>query len=155
MAKYFGTEVTAVCSARNIELVKSLGADHAIDYNIKNFTLTGETYDIIFDTVGKLLFTQCKKSLKKNGIYLAAAAGLPEFGQMITTSVSGSKKLKGGVAPMKKQDLLFLKELIENGKIKSVIDRSYLLEQTAEAHAYVGKGHKRGSVVIALPHPIL
>ncbi|MDQ0427410.1 NADPH2:quinone reductase [Planomicrobium stackebrandtii] len=155
LAKYFGTEVTAVCSARNIELVKSLGADHTIDYNIKNFTLTGETYDIIFDTVGKLLFTQCKKSLKANGIYLAAAAGLPEFGRMIATSVSGSKKLKGGVAPMRKQDLLFLKELIETGKIKSVIDRSYPLEQTAEAHSYVENGHKRGSVVITLPHPNL
>lgn len=150
LAKYFGTEVTAVCSAKNFELVKSLGADHVIDYTKEDFTKTGETYDIIFDTVGKTSFSKSKKSLKEHGIYLATVAGLPQFARMISTSVRGRKKMKGGLAPMRKEDLLFLKELIEDGKIRSVIDRSYPLDQMAAAHSYVETGHKRGSVVITL-----
>ena len=152
LAKYYGAEVTAVCSAKNLELVKSLGADQVIDYNVKNFTETGETYDIIFDTVGKTRFSQCKNSLKENGIYLTSVAGLPQFAQMMLTSVKSGKKIKGGVAPMRKEDFLFLKSLIEAGKIKSVIDRSYPLEREWEAHEYVEKGHKRGRVVITVEH---
>ena len=154
LASYFGAEVTAVCSAKNLELVKSLGADRVIDYNIENFTDTEKTYDIIFDTVGKTKFSQCKNSLKEKGVYLAAAAGVQDFARMMSTSAGSGKKLIGGVAPIRKKDLLFLKELIEAGKIKSVIDRSYPLKRTAEAHIYVEKGHKRGSVVITFDHPV-
>lgn len=150
LAKSFGTEVAAVCSTKNMDLVKSLGADHVFDYTKEDFTKSGETYDIIFDTVGKTSFSKCKSSLKENGIYLTPVPGLPQYARMISTSVRGNKKLKGGMAPMRKEDLLFLKELIEDGKVKSVIDRSYPLEQMAAAHRYVETGRKRGSVVITL-----
>ncbi|MGH2317760.1 NAD(P)-dependent alcohol dehydrogenase [Planococcus sp. SE5232] len=150
LAKSYDTEVTAVCSKKNIELVKSLGADYVIDYTQEDFTKSGKSYDLIFDTVGKTTYSKCRKSLKGNGIYLAAVAGLPQFARMITTSIKGSKKLKVGVASMRKEDLLFLKELIEAGKVKSVIDRSYSLDQVAAAHSYVETGHKRGNVVITL-----
>jgi len=152
LAKYFGADVTGVCSTTNLELVKSLGADKVIDYTKEEFIKSGETYDIIFDTVGKTSFSRCKSSLKQNGIYLAAVARLPQFTQMIWTSMIGSKKIIGGIATERKEDLIFLKELIEAGKIKSVIDRRYPLEQVAEAHRYVEKGHKKGNVVITLEH---
>lgn len=150
LAKYFGAEVTGVCSTANLELVKSLGADKVIDYTKEDLTNSGETYDIIYDTVGKVSFSHCKNSLKNNGIFLAPSGGLLEFAQMFWTSIMGDKKVIGGLAIEKKEDLIFLKELIEAGKIKSVIDRCYPLEQTAEAHEYVEKGHKTGSVVITL-----
>lgn len=150
LAKYFGTEVTAVCSGKNIELVKSLGADHVFDYTKEDFTKTGETYDIIFDTVGKTSFSKCKNSLKEKGVYLTPVAGVLQFAKMMSTSVRDGKKLIGGMAPMRKEDLLFLKGLIEDGKVKSVIDRSYPLDQMAAAHRYVETGHKHGSVVITL-----
>ena len=133
-------------------MVKSLGADKVIDYTKEDFTKSGQTYDIIFDTVGKISFSRCKSSLKQKGIYLAAVAGLPQFVQMLWTSMMGSKKVIGGPASERSEDLIFLKELIEAGKIKSVIDRRYPLEQTAEAHRYVDKGHKKGNVVITLEH---
>lgn len=150
LAKSFGTEVTAVCGPKNLELVKSLGADFVVDYTKEDFTKIEKTYDLIFDTVGKTSFAKCKHSLKGNGIYLAAVAGLPQFARMIVTSAGRHKKLKGGVASMKKADLLFLKELIEEGKIRSVIDRRYPLDQVAAAHKYVETGHKHGSVVITM-----
>jgi NADPH:quinone reductase-like Zn-dependent oxidoreductase len=150
LAKHFGAEVTGVCSTTNVELVKSLGADKVIDYTKVDFTKSNQTYDIIFDTVGKTSFSCCKGLIKEKGIYLTAAAGLPEFVQMIWTSMIGSKKLIAGVASARKEDLVFLKELIEAEKIKSVIDRRYPLEQTDEAHSYVEKGHKKGSVVITV-----
>jgi NADPH:quinone reductase-like Zn-dependent oxidoreductase len=152
LAKYFGAEVTGVCSSTNLEMVKSLGADKVIDYTKEEFTKSGQTYDIIFDTVGKTSFSRCKSSLKQEGRYLAAVAGVPQFVQMLWTSMIGSKKVIGGPASERKEDLIFLKELIEAGKIKSVIDRRYPLEQTAEAHRYVEKGHKKGNVVITLEH---
>ncbi|MGK7377357.1 NAD(P)-dependent alcohol dehydrogenase [Planococcus sp. 1R117A] len=150
LAKHFGTQVTAVCSGRNVALVKSLGADHVIDYTQEDFTKSGMTFDLIFDTVGKTSFSKCKSSLRKNGVYLAAVAGIPQYVKMIATSIRGNKKMKGGVAKMRKEDMLFLKELIESGKIKSVIDKRYSLDQVAAAHSYVETGHKRGSVVINL-----
>ncbi|MDN3449445.1 NAD(P)-dependent alcohol dehydrogenase [Planococcus sp. APC 3906] len=153
LAKYFGAEVTAVCSTKNIELVKSLGADQAIDYTKEDFTKNGKSYDLILDTVGNKSFSSCKSSLKEKGIYLAPVAGLPQFARMMSTSVGDGKKLKGGLAPMRKEDLLFLKGLIEAGKIKSVIGRSYSLDQMAAAHRYVETGHKRGSVVITVTPP--
>jgi len=152
LAKYFGAEVTGVCSTTNLELVKSLGADKVIDYTKEDFTKSGQTYDIIFDTVGKTSFSRCKSSLKQKGFYLSAVTGLPLLVQMLWTSMIGSKKVIGGVTNERTEDLIFLKELIEAGKIKSVIDRRYPLEQIAEAHRYVDKGHKKGNVVITLEH---
>jgi NADPH:quinone reductase-like Zn-dependent oxidoreductase len=153
LAKYFRAEVTGVCSTTNVEMVKSLGADKVIDYTKRDFTKNGRTYDIIFDTVGKTSFSRCKNSLNQKGFYLAAVAGLPEFSQMLWTSMIGSKKVFSGITPSRNEDLLFLKELIEAGKIKSIIDKSYPFEQMAEAHSYVEQGHKKGNVVITFDHP--
>ncbi len=155
LAKYFGAEVTGVCSTTNLELVKSLGADKVIDYTQEDFTQSGEAYDIIFDTVvGKTSFSGCRNSLKQKGLYLAVAGGLQELIQMLWTSIIGSKKVifGGGSACERKESLLFLKELIEKGKIKPVIDRRYPLEQIVEAHRYVDKGHKKGNVVITVEY---
>jgi len=152
LAKYFGAEVTGVCSTTNLEMVKSLGADKVIDYTKEDFTRSGETYDLIFDTVGKTLFSRCKSSLKQKGVFLTALMDLPEIVQIIWTSMTGGKKVKGGVALERVEDLNFLKELMEAGKIKPVIDRCYPLEQTAEAFRYVEEGHKKGNVVISVRH---
>ena len=149
LASYFGAEVTGVCSTANLELVKSLGANKVVDYTREDFTQSGETYDIILDTVvSKTSFSRCKGALKPNGLYLAVAGGLKELFQMIGTSITGGKKVVFGSPTERKEDLIFLKELIEAGKLKAVIDRRYPLEQTAEAHRYVDTGRKKGSVVI-------
>jgi len=153
LAKYFGAEITGVCSTSNLELVKSLGADKAIDYTKEDFTKSGETYDIIFDTVGKSSFSRCKGSLTQRGVYLTTVPTLAILLQMLWTSKIGSKKAMiafTGLRPQseKTKDLIFLTELIEAGKLKPVIDRRYPLEQIAEAHRYVEKGHKKGNVVI-------
>ncbi|MFM7360428.1 MAG: NAD(P)-dependent alcohol dehydrogenase [Cyanobium sp.] len=153
LAKYYGAEVTGVCSTANLVLVKSLGADKVIDYTKEDFTQSGETYDIILDTVvGKTSFSRCKGSLKTKGLYLAVAGGLREMGQMLWTSFIGGQKVIFGSPPERKEELIFLKKLIETGKIKPVIDRRYPLERTAEAHWYVDKGHKKGNVVITVEH---
>jgi len=152
LAKYFGAEVTGVCSTTNLELVKSLGADKVIDYTKEDFTKNGQTYDIVFDTVGKTSFSHCKSSLKQKGFYVLAVGDYPQYVQMLWTSMIGSKKVILGIASERTEDLVFLKELIEAGKIKSVIDRRYPLEQIAEAHRYVDQGHKKGNVVITVEH---
>ena len=155
LAKYFGADVTGVCSTTNLEMVKSLGADKVIDYTKEDFTKNGQTYDIIFDTVGKSPFSRCKGSLTENGIYLTTVPSPATMFQMLWTSMTGGRKVgiaATGLRPSteKTKELIFLNGLIETGKIKAVIDRSYPLEQIAEAHKYVEAGHKKGNVVITL-----
>jgi NADPH:quinone reductase-like Zn-dependent oxidoreductase len=157
IAKYYGAKVTGVCSTTNLEWVKSLGADQVIDYTREDFTENGQTYDIIFDTVGKRSFSECKGSLTDEGVYLAVAPTPAIMLQMLWSAKSSGKKVKftaAGLRPAREKvkDLVFLTELIEGGKIKPVIDRCYPLEQIAEAHRYVEKGHKKGNVVITVEH---
>jgi len=152
LAKYYGAEVTGVCSTANLELVKSLGADKVIDYTKEDFTKNGETYDAILDMVGNVSFSRCKNSLKESGLFLAVTGGPSTIIQMLWTSITGGKKVFAGPAPERKGDLDFLNELIEAGKLKPFIDRRYPLDQTAEAHRYVDQGHKKGNVVITLEH---
>ena len=153
LAKYFGAEVTGVCSTTNLELVKSLGADKVIDYTQEDFAQNGQTYDVIFDTVGKGSFSGCVKSLKPNGILLRAFhVGLLPIVRGLWISMTSSKKVIGETDGEKPKDLIFLKELIEAGKMKSVVDRRYPLVEMAEAHRYVEAGHKKGNVVITVEH---
>jgi NADPH:quinone reductase-like Zn-dependent oxidoreductase len=154
LAKYYGAKVTGVCSTTNLEWVKSLGADQVIDYTQDDFTENGRTYDVIFDTVGKRSFSECKGSLTDEGIYLATVPTPVMMLQTLWPAKSG-KKVKfaaAGLRPAKEKikDLVFLTELIEAGKIKAIIDRCYPLEQMAEAHRYVEQGHKKGNVVITV-----
>ena len=150
LAKYFGAEVTGICSTTNVDLVKSLGADTVIDYTKEDFTKSGKTYDVIFDAVGKSSFSGCMRSLKREGIYLQAVAAPALSVRMRWTSMTSSKTLIGGTAAPKTEDLMYLKELVEAGKIRPVIDRRYPLEHIVEAHRYVDKGHKKGNVVITV-----
>jgi NADPH:quinone reductase-like Zn-dependent oxidoreductase len=152
LAKYFGAEVTGVCSTTNLELVKSLGADKVIDYTKEDFTKSGETFDVIFDAVGKSSFSGCMRSLKNEGIYLQAVATPALSVRMRWASITSSKKIIGGTATPKTENLIYLKELVEAGKIRPVIDRRYPLEQIVEAHRYVEAGHKKGNVVITVGH---
>jgi NADPH:quinone reductase-like Zn-dependent oxidoreductase len=146
LARYFGAEVIGVCSTTNLELVKSLGAHKVIDYTKDDFTKSGQTYDVIFDTVIKTSFSRCKRSLKRRGIYITVDWPLLTA---LWTSLVSRRKVVFGIAK-RIEDLAFLRELIEAEKLKSVIDRRYPLEQTAEAHRYVEKGHKKGNVVLTL-----
>ena len=150
LARYFGADVTGVCSTANVEMVRALGADKVIDYTLADFTESDEAYDIIFDTVGKSSFSKGIKSLKKNGTLVLAASGLCDMLRGVWVSMVSARKVISGVMSEKAEDLVLFKELIEAGKIKSVIDRSYLLEQVCEAHRYVEKGHKKGNVVITV-----
>jgi NADPH:quinone reductase-like Zn-dependent oxidoreductase len=155
IAKYFGAEVTGVCSTANLELVRTLGADKVIDYTKEDFTKTLHTYDIIFDTVGKVTFSRCKNSLKKKGIFLESGVGLGIFPHVLWTSMFDGKKARIAATGLRSphertKDLFILKELMQVGKIKPVIDRCYSFEQIAEAHRYVDKGHKKGNVAITV-----
>ena len=152
IAKYFGANVTGVCSTTNLELVKSLGADKVIDYTAEDFSSKGETYDVIFEAVNKSSFSACMKSLKKDGTYINVTVPLPGV-RMLWTKLTSSKKLiLGQNSPETSEALNFLKELVETGKLKVVIDRYYAFEDIVEAHRYVEKGHKKGNVVINVEH---
>lgn len=151
LAKYYGAEVTAVCSTSNLEMVKSLGADKVIDYTQEDFTQNGETYDVILDILGKSSFSACKDSLKPNGVYLLASFKMKPLFQMLWTSITRSNKnVICALATESSENLAFAKELIEEGKIKTVIDRCFPLEQTAEAHHYIESGDKKGQIVITV-----
>lgn len=152
LAKHFGAEVTAVCSTTNIELVKSLGADHIIDYTREDFTKNGRHYDIIFDTVGKTSLSSSLESLKKNGSYLQAVAAPGLLIQMLWASLTTGKTLIGGTATPKAEYLVYLNNLVEAGKFKPVIDCCFPLEDMLQAHRYVDLGHKKGNVVITIEH---
>ena len=150
LAKHFGAEVTGVDSTEKMNMLRSIGADHVIDYTKEDYTNNGETYDLIIDVVGKSSVARRLKLLKQDGFYFLAYAGLSHIALGMWTSLTSSKKLKIESANQTQVDLLFLKELIEAGKIKSVIDRHYSLEQAAEAHRYVDTGNKQGNVVITV-----
>lgn len=152
LAKSFGAEVTGVCSTANLDLVGSLGADHVIDYTKEDFTKRGQTYDVIFDAVGKSPFSGSLRSLKPGGVYVLGGFGLSQLVRGLLTSMMGKKKVTGWIARERKEDLIYLKDLIEAREVKSVIDRRYPLEQIVEAHRYAEKGHKKGNVVITLEH---
>ncbi|MFC1997353.1 NAD(P)-dependent alcohol dehydrogenase [Chloroflexota bacterium] len=150
IAKSYGAEVTGVCGTPRLEFVKSLGADQVIDYTQKDFTQNGETYDLVFDILGKSSFSRCKNSLSQNGRYLLASFKMRQLLQMLWTSMIGSKKVICAIASGSTEDLISVKELIEAGVIKAVIDRRFPLEQTAEAHRYVEEGHKKGYIAITV-----
>ena len=150
IAKSFGAEVTGVCSTRNLELVKSIRADEVIDYTKEDFTKKGESYDLIFDIVAKSSFSKCKSSLKPEGIFVTTKYGLRPILRKFWTSMTSSKKMIPYLGKLNMEDVIFVRDLIEAGKVKSVIDRVYPLRDVAEAHRYVEKGHARGKVIIKM-----
>jgi len=150
IAKNFGAEVTGVCSTQKVEFLRSIGTDKVIDYTKEDFIKNGETYDLIFDILGRSSFSRCKSSLKPNGIHLFASFKMKQLLQMLMPSRSGGRKVICALSPVKGEDLVSIKELIEEGKFKPIIDRCFPLEQIAEAHRYVEKGHKKGNVVISV-----
>jgi len=148
LAKYYGAEVTGVDSASKLAALRMIGADHVIDYTKENFTKNGKKYDVIFDVTTKISFIGCLRSLNKNGRFVIATPVLLDMILGLGFSVIGKKRVVTGMAPYQKEALDFLKELIEQGKIKSVIDRQYSFENIAEGHRYVESGQKIGNVVI-------
>jgi len=153
LAKFFGAEVTGVCSTANVGLVKSLGADLVIDYKLEDFTKSEKRYDLIYDTIGKSSFAKAKRVLGNNGIYMSPVLKFPLLLQMIRTSIVGNKKAKFAASGLKSNDELrkLLSELLEifkAGKLKTIIDRQFPLEKVAQAHQYIAEGHKKGNVVI-------
>jgi NADPH:quinone reductase-like Zn-dependent oxidoreductase len=149
LARHFGADVTAVCNTRNLDLVRSLGADSVIDYTQADFTKNGESYDVILDAVGKQSFWRCRGSLKPGGIYVATD-GLLNLFLALPTRWIGDKRVALGITRYTKKDVLFLKELIEAGRYRAVIDRRYPLEQVVEATRYVETGQKTGNVVLTV-----
>jgi NADPH:quinone reductase-like Zn-dependent oxidoreductase len=156
LVKYFGAEVTAVCDTKNIELMKSLGADDVIDYTRQDFTKINRTFDVVFDAVGKSSFKQCKPLLKKGGIYMSTDLGYMSQNPFLAliTPLFGDKKVLFPLPTIGKEDVTFLKELVVAGKYKPVIDRHYPLEQIVSAFTYVETGQKTGNVIITLEHKI-
>ena len=151
LAKHFGADVTGVCGTPRLEFVKSLGADRVIDYTQEDFTQNGETYDLIFDILGRSSFSQVRHSLKPNGIYLLASFKMKALLQMLWTSITGSRqKVICAFANETSESLTFVKGLVEEGKIKAIVDKRFPMEQAAEAPRNVEGGHKQGNVVIII-----
>jgi NADPH:quinone reductase-like Zn-dependent oxidoreductase len=150
LAKYFGAEVTGVCSTANVELVKSIGADQVIDYTRENIAKHTETYDVVFETVDKLSYSNCMKILDKKGTLILGAAGPGDMLKGTWASITGKRKVLSGMISEKADDMKFISKLIESGKYKPVVDRIYPMEQIAEAHRYAEDGHKKGNLGIAI-----
>lgn len=152
LAKYFGAEVTAVCHTKHVELVRSLGAKLVIDYTKEDFTKLDQTFDVIFDAVGKSSFGKCKLLLKPKGVYMSTELGYMSQNPFLAlvTPLTGGKKVLFPIPTINKNDLIFLKELVEEGHFKPVIDRSYSLDQIVDAYRYVETGQKTGNVIITL-----
>jgi len=153
LAKSFGATVIGVCSAANVDLVKSLGADEVIDYNLEDFTKRRDSFDIIYDTVGKSSFGRCKRALTKQGSYLSPVLSLGLLLQMMRTALFSKKSAKFDATGLRKADelrdiLTKLVSMAEEGKLRTVIERSYSLDQIREAHAHVDTGHKKGTIII-------
>ena len=153
LAVYFGAEVTGVCATKNIDLIKSLGACEVIDYTKQDFTKINQTFDFVFDAVGKSSFNKCKPILKKKGIYISTELGYLSQNPFlaIITPLFGNKKVLMPIPSIKKEDVVFFKELVEKGYYKPVVDKSYPLEKIVEAYKYVESGQKTGNVVITIP----
>ncbi|MDP1830275.1 MAG: NAD(P)-dependent alcohol dehydrogenase [Archangium sp.] len=150
LAKHFGAEVTGVCGARRLDFVRALGAHHVIDYSREDFARNGQTYDVILDVLGKSSFARCRGSLTPQGRYLLASFKTKQLLQMAWTSLAGGKRVVCVLAPESPEDLRAVRELIERGALRSIIDRTFPLEQAAEAHRYVESGEKQGQVVITV-----
>lgn len=152
LARHFGADVTGVDSTEKLDMLRSLGVDHVIDYTKGDYTNTDKTYDLIVDVVGKSSVSQRLKLLEPGGYYFLAYAGFSQMLLALWTSITSSRKLRIESSSQKREDLLFLKELLEAGKLKPIIDKCYPLERTAEAHKYVETGRKKGNIVITLEH---
>jgi NADPH:quinone reductase-like Zn-dependent oxidoreductase len=150
LAKHMGVEVTAVCSGPNLALLRALGADRVIDYTLEEFSSGGPVYDVVFEAVDKSSFAACARALKPDGVYVNISIPFPSPRMMWTRLTTRQKLILGENVPRQAEDLAFLKELVEAGKLRPVIDRVYPLERIVEAHRYVDKGHKRGNVAITL-----
>jgi NADPH:quinone reductase-like Zn-dependent oxidoreductase len=153
LAKYYGAEVTGVCGTPRLDFVKALGADKVIDYTKEDFTRSGETYDVIFDILGKTSFSRGRKALKPNGRYLFASFKLKQMLQMLETKIVGGQKVICALSSEKPDDLTFIGGLIEAEQYRTIIDRRYPMAQAAEAHRYVEQGRKGGSVVLTAWNP--
>lgn len=150
LAKEYGADVTGVCGTPRVEFVKSLGADHVIDYTQMDFTQNGEQYDLIFDILGKSTFARCKSSLTPNGKYLLASFKTREIWQMFRTSLGSAQKVICALSSENPGDLTVVRNLAEQGKLRSIVDRQFLMEHAAEAHSYAESGYKKASVVIIM-----
>ncbi|SDK85243.1 NADPH:quinone reductase [Catalinimonas alkaloidigena] len=150
LAKAYGATVTGVCSTANLELVRSLGADRVIDYTTTDFTTLPDAYDIIFSTVGKTSYTQCRHLLTDQGVYVASEAAPSDYFHMVWAPLVSRRKVVAGVAKGRQENLRFIKQQLEAGTLRPAIDRRYALTQLAEAHRYVEQGHKKGNVVITV-----
>lgn len=150
LARYLGAEVTGVCSAANLELVRSLGADKVLDYTQEDFTAKLERYDVILLAVDKWPFSVCNRYLNKDGVYLNVTAPVKSLPKLWTSLTSKKKIMMGENAPERAEDLAFLMTLVESGNLRPVIDRSYPMDQIVEAHQYVDQGHKKGNVVVTV-----
>jgi NADPH:quinone reductase-like Zn-dependent oxidoreductase len=152
LAKHFGAEVTGVCSAANLEFVKSIGADKVLDYGAQDPVGTGERYDIIFDAVGALPISRARRALKEKGRMLLAVAGVPQMVQALWASATGSRKVIASIAFYREKDLRYLAELAAAGAFRPVISRRFSLDQIVEAHRLADTGHKRGNVIVTMEH---